>query len=82
LRFREPLPPARQIFIAGWTGTLGVISLAAAITLPHAMANGTPFEQRYLIIFLAFSVILAPLVLIRKTCLLDGPALIGPHPSP
>jgi monovalent cation/hydrogen antiporter len=63
LRQRETLPPARQIFIVGWTGMRGVISLAAAIALPHTLANGAPFEQRQLIIFLAFSVILVTLVL-------------------
>jgi len=63
LRQREPLPPARQLFIIGWTGMRGVISLAAAIALPHTLANGAPFAQRHLIIFLAFSVILATLVL-------------------
>src|SRR5215468_3772694 len=63
LRQREPLPPARQLFIIGWTGMRGVISLAAAIALPHTLANGTLFAQRQLIIFLAFSVILVTLVL-------------------
>ena len=63
LRQRAPMPPARQIFIVGWTGMRGVISLAAAISLPHTLANGAPFEQRQLIIFLAFSVILVTLVL-------------------
>jgi monovalent cation/hydrogen antiporter len=63
LRQREALPPARQIFIVGWTGMRGVISLAAAIALPHTLANGAPFAQRQLIIFLAFSVILVTLVL-------------------
>jgi CPA1 family monovalent cation:H+ antiporter len=41
----------------------GVISLAAAIALPHTLANGAPFAQRQLIIFLTFSVILVTLVL-------------------
>src|SRR5262245_50111643 len=63
LHQRERLPPARQIFIVGWTGMRGVISLAAAIALPHTLANGEPFAQRHLIIFLAFSVILVTLVL-------------------
>jgi len=27
----KPMPPARQIFVVGWTGMRGVISLAAAI---------------------------------------------------
>jgi len=41
----------------------GVVSLAAAIALPQALADGTPFAQRNMIIFLAFSVILVTLVL-------------------
>ncbi len=59
----EPLPPARHIFIVGWTGMRGVVSLAAAIALPRSLAHGTPFAQRNMIIFLAFSVILVTLVL-------------------
>jgi CPA1 family monovalent cation:H+ antiporter len=53
----------RGIFIVGWTGMRGVISLAAAIALPQVLANGEPFAQRNMIIFLAFSVILVTLVL-------------------
>ena len=63
LHQNEPLPPARQIFIVGWTGMRGVISLAAAIALPATLANGAPFTQRNLIVFLTFSVILVTLVL-------------------
>ena len=56
-------PGARQIFVVGWTGMRGVISLAAAIALPQTLAGGTPFAQRNMIIFLAFSAILVTLVL-------------------
>jgi monovalent cation/hydrogen antiporter len=63
LRQREPLPPARQIFIVGWTGMRGVIALAAALSLPETLSDGTLFPQRNLIIFLTFSVILVTLVL-------------------
>jgi CPA1 family monovalent cation:H+ antiporter len=59
----EPLPPARQIFIVGWTGMRGVIALAAALALPETLADGTPFPQRNLIVFLTFCVILVTLVL-------------------
>jgi monovalent cation/hydrogen antiporter len=62
LHQREATPPARQIFIVGWTGMRGVISLAAAFALPHTLANGAPFAQRQLIIFLTFSAILVTLV--------------------
>jgi CPA1 family monovalent cation:H+ antiporter len=63
LHQKERRPPLRQIFIVGWTGMRGVISLAAAIALPTTLANGVPFAQRDLIIFLTFGVILVTLVL-------------------
>jgi CPA1 family monovalent cation:H+ antiporter len=59
----ERVPGARQIFVVGWTGMRGVISLAAAIALPQTLADGRPFAQRNMIIFLAFSAILVTLVL-------------------
>lgn len=62
LHQKERMPPARQVFVAGWSGMRGVIALAAAIALPQTLANGQPFAQRNLIIFLAFSVILVTLV--------------------
>jgi CPA1 family monovalent cation:H+ antiporter len=63
LNQRDPMPGVRQIFVVGWTGMRGVISLAAAIALPQTFKNGTPFTQRSMIIFLAFSAILVTLVL-------------------
>ena len=57
------LPSARSILVIGWTGMRGVIALAAAIALPATLANGDPFPQRDLIVFLAFSVIFVTLVL-------------------
>jgi monovalent cation/hydrogen antiporter len=59
----EPMPGARRLFVIGWTGMRGVISLAAAIALPQTFENGTPFTQRSMIVFLAFSAILVTLVL-------------------
>ena len=58
-----PRPSARQVFVVGWTGMRGVVSLAAAIALPEALSDGRPFPQRNLIVFLTFSVILVTLVL-------------------
>lgn len=64
-RIHQPMPKPTKASIAvvGWTGMRGVIALAAAMSLPHTLADGTPFPQRNLIIFLAFSVILVTLVL-------------------
>jgi Na+/H+ antiporter len=56
------LPTARQTFVVGWTGMRGVVALAAAISLPETLADGQPFPQRDLIVFLTFSVILVTLV--------------------
>jgi len=57
------LPPWKQVFIVGWTGMRGVVALAAAISLPEKLRDGSSFPQRDLIVFLTFSVILVTLVL-------------------
>jgi CPA1 family monovalent cation:H+ antiporter len=63
LKQPEPTPGAKQIFVTGWTGMRGVVSLAAALSIPETLKNGQPFPSRNLIIFLTFSVILVTLVL-------------------
>jgi Na+/H+ antiporter len=59
----EAPPGARQVFVVGWTGMRGVVSLAAALALPTLLKDGSPFPHRDLIIFLTFCVILVTLVL-------------------
>ncbi len=54
---------AREVFVVGWTGMRGVLSLAAALALPATLADGAPFPQRNLIVFLTFCVIVVTLVL-------------------
>jgi hypothetical protein len=63
LHQRERLPRRDQIFVLGWTGMRGVVSLAAALALPVLLADGNPFPQRDLIVFLTFCVICVTLVL-------------------
>src|SRR5690348_4336165 len=63
LHQRERRPRPRQTFTLGWTGMRGVVSLAAALALPALLADGSPFPQRDLIIFLTFCVICVTLVL-------------------
>jgi CPA1 family monovalent cation:H+ antiporter len=83
----DPLAPARHVFIVGWAGMRGVVSLAAAIALPQTLMDGTPFPQRNMIIFLTFSVILISLVLQGLTlpplirALGVAGATSGPHPE-
>ena len=62
LHQNETRPGARQIFVVGWTGMRGVIALAAAMSLPKLVADGSPFPHRDLIVFLTFCVILVTLV--------------------
>lgn len=62
LRERDPSPPWQSVAVIGWTGMRGAISLAAALALPYTTDAGAPFPERDLIIFLAFSVIIATLV--------------------
>jgi CPA1 family monovalent cation:H+ antiporter len=50
------------VLVVAWTGTRGVISLAAALALPLMLQNGTHFPKRYSIIFFAFVVIFVTLV--------------------
>jgi len=63
LKQHENYPPARGIFVVGWTGMRGVVALAAAISLPVMISNGMPFPQRNMILFLTFCVIFVTLVL-------------------
>lgn len=63
LRERNSLPSPQQTWLIAWIGNRGVISLAAALSLPLFTNAGTPFPQRDLLIFLTFCVILAILVL-------------------
>jgi monovalent cation/hydrogen antiporter len=52
----------KNVLVVAWTGTRGVISLAAALALPLFLEDGTPFPKRNSIIFLAFVVIFVTLV--------------------
>jgi CPA1 family monovalent cation:H+ antiporter len=63
LRARDPMPPWSAIFLIGWTGMRGIVSLAAALALPLTTAAGTPLPFRDEIIVLTFVVILVTLVL-------------------
>ncbi|QNI31512.1 Na+/H+ antiporter [Alloacidobacterium dinghuense] len=61
--FKESPPGVRHIFVVGWTGMRGVVSLAAALALPTVLADGSPFPHRDMIVVLTFCVIFATLVL-------------------
>lgn len=62
-RRRKPLPHASGIFLVGWTSMRGIVSLAAALSLPVALADGRLFPYRAEIILITLSVIVVTLVL-------------------
>lgn len=55
-------PGWRNPIITGWSGMRGVVSLAAALSIPLAVSEGQPFPYRNLILFITFVVILVTLV--------------------
>jgi Na+/H+ antiporter len=64
IRRGEPAPPVSWRLIAATSvaGVRGAITLAGVLTLPFALADGTPFPARNLAIFLAAGVIIVSLV--------------------
>ncbi|MDR7212637.1 cation:proton antiporter [Flavobacterium piscis] len=56
-------PGLKTPFILGWTGMRGVVSLAAALSIPVYLNNGNGFPQRNLILFITFVVILLTLLI-------------------
>ena len=59
----HPLDPPdhSKTFVVGWAGMRGVLTLAAALSLPVTTDAGTPFPHRAGILFLAFAAILVSL---------------------
>ncbi|MGA7070082.1 Na+/H+ antiporter [Bradyrhizobium sp.] len=62
IRERDPAPPWQWAFVLSFTGVRGAVSLAAALALPFALPDGSPFPERDLILFVAFGVIFITLV--------------------
>ena len=59
---RDPVPTWQFLFMLGFTGVRGVVSLAAALALPLTTSAGAPFPERDLILFVAFGVIVVTLI--------------------
>ncbi len=72
LRQRDPAPPWQHPFMISFTGIRGVVSLAAALSIPFVIGADQPFPDRSLILFLTFMVIVVTLVLQGPTL----PALV------
>ena len=62
-RSREKRPTWQGVLVCGWAGMRGTITLAAALSIPEFLDDGTPFPKRDLVIFLALAVIVVTLLL-------------------
>ncbi|MFT4031532.1 MAG: Na+/H+ antiporter [Siphonobacter sp.] len=55
-------PSKRELFVVGWAGMRGVVSLATAVAMPFTLLNNQEFPMRRTIIFITFVVILFTLI--------------------
>jgi CPA1 family monovalent cation:H+ antiporter len=62
VRERDPFPGWASVTVIGWAGMRGVVTLALALAIPTRVEDGSPFPDRNLVVFLAFSVIVVTLV--------------------
>ncbi len=62
IRRKEVKPRWEALFVIGWSGMRGIVSLAGALALPAVTANGAPFPGRNEIEFVTFCVIFVTLV--------------------
>src|SRR5258708_7799889 len=51
VRRREPTPGWKSVFLIGWSGMRGVVSLASALAIPITLSNGVAFPHRNMILF-------------------------------
>jgi CPA1 family monovalent cation:H+ antiporter len=63
VRNSEVRPLLSRVFVVGWAGMRGTVTLAAAMSIPLLLPDGSPFPGRDIVIFLAFGVIATTLVL-------------------
>jgi CPA1 family monovalent cation:H+ antiporter len=56
-------PRNKELFVLTWGGMRGVLSLAAAFSVPYTLSNGASYGQRSMIVYLTFCLIVTSLVL-------------------
>lgn len=61
--WRNPRPPAGEVFVVAWAGMRGVVSLAAAFGVPLTTVTGADFPGRPQLVFLTFVVVVGTLLL-------------------
>jgi CPA1 family monovalent cation:H+ antiporter len=63
----DPMPSIGVLIALSWTGMRGIVSLAAALSIPLTLPTGEEFPFRNLLIFLTYVVILTTLVVPATT---------------
>ena len=63
----EPAPRWGVVTTLGWVGMRGIVSLAAALSVPLTLPSGANFPFRNLLVFLTYVVILATLLIPATT---------------
>jgi monovalent cation/hydrogen antiporter len=63
IRKAEKRPAWQGVFLCGWAGIRGTVTLAAALSIPLLMPDGSLFPYRHIVIFLALGVIAATLLI-------------------
>jgi CPA1 family monovalent cation:H+ antiporter len=59
----DPAPPWQFLFLVGWCGMRGIVSLAAALSIPYQLAPGIAFPHRDFILFTTYCVIVFTLII-------------------
>jgi monovalent cation/hydrogen antiporter len=62
-RLKLPMPALGGGIVISWAGMRGIVTLAAAFSIPETLPGGAPFPYRDLVVFCAFVVVLGTLVL-------------------
>lgn len=59
----DPLPRWETLFLVSWCGMRGIVSLAAALSIPYQISPGVAFPNRDFILFITYLVIVITLIL-------------------
>ena len=62
IKVADSAPGWKAPILLGWAGMRGVVSLAAALSIPVTLTSGEAFPNRDMILFITFTVILVTLV--------------------
>lgn len=63
INVKDPMPRWELLFIIGWCGMRGIVSLAAALSIPFTLLDGSPFPHREAFLFVTFCIIVSSLIL-------------------